>query len=62
MWAEVTELLTDPARLRQIEDDYLGVAIGDSDGQAAELAWLEGQIGQLRGRMTTQVASLIRAA
>ena len=30
------------------------------DQAAAELSWLDGQITQLRGRMTSQVAGLIR--
>jgi hypothetical protein len=43
-----------------LADDYLGVAAGDREGQAAELSWLDGRIAQLRGRLATQVASLIR--
>jgi hypothetical protein len=60
VWAEVTALLTSPARLRQLADDYLGLPCGDSGSQAGQVAWLDGQITQLRGRMTSQVAELIK--
>ena len=50
VWAEVAALLTDPARLRALANDYLA-ASGNAEDQEAELDRLDRDIATLRQRM-----------
>lgn len=60
VWAEVTGLLVDPARLRLLSEQYLGVA-DSASSEVADLPGLERKIAKLRAGMSTAVATHIKA-
>jgi DNA invertase Pin-like site-specific DNA recombinase len=61
VWAEVTALLTDPARLHDLAERYLGVSTTAGDSVFNELAAIDRQVAQLRSRMAQGTAAHIRA-
>jgi hypothetical protein len=61
VWAEATALLTDPGRLRDLTDRYLGLAADDSGCVTSELSALDRQIANLRQRMIQGTAQFIKA-
>jgi site-specific DNA recombinase len=61
VWGEVSALLSDEARLRELAHAYLGIAGEQEDAHGGELARLESQIALLQDRLSAGVAGYIKA-
>jgi hypothetical protein len=61
VWAEVTALLSDEARLRDLAHAFLGMTGEDGQSREGELVALESAIGTLQDRLSAGVAGYIKA-